>query len=973
MSGLDWVRVKQVFQAAIEADPGARQDLARELCGGDGQLLAEVESLLDSHAAAGSFAERPAEEMLAALTDAERDVPAMPLRRLSTAERIGPYEILAPIASGGMGDVYEARDTRLDRIVAIKVLRSGTTTMARDRFEREARAVGQLSHPHICALYDVGHHAGLDFLVMEHLEGETLASRLSRGPLSWEHALEVGIELASALDCAHRAGFVHRDLKPGNVFLVRRPGASGRPLVKLLDFGLAKPTSDLGARAARSVAASNEPLTRPGAFVGTVGYMAPEQLEGRPVDARTDVFALGAVIYEAIAGRRAFDDSSDARVIAAVLEHEPPPLSAVHPGIPPAVERIVITCLAKDPDERWQTARDLQRALAWVRDGDLAVRAPDAAPTGVRRRRAVGWATAALLTFAAGVWAYWPRQAPPAAASVTFSIHPPAGTRFPRGAAEMAIAADGRRLVFVALSADGIRRLWLREFDAIESRAIQGTDDASYPFWSPDSESIGFFAEGTLRRVAAAGGRAQVLCSVGLAGQGATWSSNGTILFSSYGEGLRRVADTGGQPVAVTVRDPALAESGHAWPVFMPDGQHFLYLSRSTDPTHTAIFQGALDSTETRRLFTAESRAGFAGGHILSMEHGALMAQPYDFVRGRLTGDPITVAPAIAQDSPLRSGGAFAAGGDPAIVAYRSATPEGHLQWFERSGRVTDVKVPPGDYQNPSLSPDEQQIAVEKTDPTTGRHTIWIVDGRRGLTSRLVADSAGAHMPVWSPDGNRIVFSSNRLGGIDLYEIRADGSGFADLLLGAKDRTGFTPMDWSNDGRQLLYAAGPDGRRHLWILPMRPRQDPRLWLAEANAAETQGQFSTDGRWIAYSSNESGAYEVYVQPSSGMGRRWQVSTSGGAQPRWRRDGRELFYLAPDGNLMAVDVAAKGSDLDTGVPHALFNTGITGSLIDRRNQYLVARDGRRFLVNVSAEDRGSAPITVIVNWTPPGTMR
>jgi len=970
MSAREWDHVKRAFQAVLEVEPSARAARAVELCGDDPELLTDVQALLAAHVEAGEFGERPAVEMLAALSGGESDAGELEVARFDAGERLGAYEIRVPLGCGGMGDVYEAWDTRLDRTVAIKVLRLGGSSSGRERFEREARAVARLNHPHICTLHDVGHDGPVDYLVMEHLVGETLARRLSRGPLPWTEALDLATQMASALDCAHRAGIVHRDVTPANIFLVRRSGGSGPPTAKLLDFGLAT-SGGASAEAAARPLDSREmipptQLTRAGAFVGTIGYMAPEQVDGGAMDARSDLFALGVVLYESIAGRRGLEHASDTQEMIAVPEQRAP-LTDYQPGTPPVVDRIVSTCLAKDPDDRFQTARDLHRALTWARDHTSA--AGTETSSGSPRRRLLGWGLAALLALAAGAAMFWFGNTARTPEPVTFSVYPPAGTRFPRGAAEMAIAPDGRRLVFVALSADGIRRLWVREFDAIDAHVVEGTDDASYPFWSPDGRSLGFFGNGTLRRIPAAGGRSEVLCKVGLGGQGASWSPNGTILFSSFGEALRRVPDTGGQPQAVTVQDATAGESTHAWPVFLPDWQRFVYLARSGDPGRTAIFQRALDSSETHRLFTAESHPAIVAGHILSVERGLLIARPYDLVRGRLTGEPVTVAAAIAEDSPLRSGGAFAAGGDPPVVAYRRASPEGQLKWFDRNGRITDVKAPPGDYQNPWLSPDEQRIAVEKTDPTTGRHTIWVVDERRGLTSRLIADPSGAHMPVWSPDGSRVAFNSNRRGGIDIYEVLADGSGSAKLLLGATDRTGFIPMDWSSDGRHLLYRAGPVPRGQLWILPVHVKEPPRLWRADSEAGETQGQFSTDGRWIAYSSNESGVYEVSVRPSSGVGRRWQVSTSGGAQPRWGRDGRELFYLAPDGNLMAAAVTVRAGAIETGPPHALFNTGITASFVDRRNQYLVTRDGQRFLVNVSAEDQNSAPITVIVNWRPP----
>src|SRR5262245_7191715 len=532
----DWPRAREVFERALELPSGERLAYVATACDSHGEMRGEVERMLASHRAAPDFLATPAAVVLSE-TRAPQSL---------EGERIGPYLLSSRIGAGGMGVVYKARDTRLDRTVAIKVLlaASGGSAHARERFEREARAVAALNHPHICTLHDAGHHEGIDFLVMEHLDGETLAARLARGPLPLDRAMAIAVQIASALDAAHRAGIVHRDLKPGNVMLTKG-GA------KLLDFGLAKATAAiLGRDPTRAPSASD--LTIPGTILGTVQYMAPEQIEGREADARTDIFAFGAMFYEMIAGRKAFEGGSEASVMAAILEREPPPLSSVQPLAPPALDRIVTTCLAKDPDDRWQTARDLLRELTWVRDGGSARH--DATPGKTdRRMRAVLPLAAVLATAALSMLAIYLARGSGAAPAprVMFPVYPPEGTRFPRGSADMALSPDGSRLVFVALSADGNRRLWVRRLDSTTARVLDGTEDAAYPFWSPDSHSIGFFARGKLKRIAEEGGPAQILCDVA-AIVGGTWNHDGTILIGGSDGPIQRVPDTGGVPSPVT-------------------------------------------------------------------------------------------------------------------------------------------------------------------------------------------------------------------------------------------------------------------------------------------------------------------------------------------------------------------------------------------------------------------------------------
>jgi eukaryotic-like serine/threonine-protein kinase len=964
----DWPRAREVFERALELPSGERLAYVAGACGRDGALRGEVERMLASHRAAPDFLATPAAMVL----DETRESLSL------EGQRIGPYLLSSRIGAGGMGVVYKARDTRLDRTVAIKVLpaESSSSAHARERFEREARAVAALNHPHICTLFDVGEApipaSGspqpsaispdlVRFLVMEHLDGETLSARLARGPLPLDRAMVIAVQIASALDTAHRAGIVHRDLKPGNVMLTKT-GA------KLLDFGLAKATGAmLGRDPTRAPSALD--LTIPGTILGTVQYMAPEQIEGKEADARSDIFAFGAVLYEMVAGRKAFEGASEASVMAVILEREPPALSTLQPLAPPMLDRIVTACLAKDPDDRWQTARDLLRELTWVRDGEAVPRETTSQRTDWRTRAvlplAAALATAALSMFAIYVVRRPAAEPPP---RVMFSIYPPDGTRFPRGTADMALSPDGSRLVFAALSADGNTRLWVRRLDSSTARPLDGTEGATYPFWAPDSRSIAFFAQGKLKRIAEAGGSPQFLCDAASI-RGGTWNNQGTILIGGFNGPIQRVADTGGTPSPVTSVDQARQERSHVWPVFLPDGQRFVYLARSDDRERMAIYQGSLDSREVRHVLAADSNVGLAGGYLMSLQQESLVAHAYDPDRATVVGEPVTIADHMALDTPLRSGSPFTVARGT-VLAYRSASPDSHLVWFDRTGKVIGAFRTPGDYHHPWLSPDERRVAIERTDPATGQHTIWILDLARQTTSRLVADIAGSHEPVWSPDGRYVAFNSNRAGGFgDLYWTEADGGSADELILKSIDRVMQIPTDWSVDGRLIVYDIyRPSTKSDLYVLAVSPLAAQQRFL-ETPANETQGQFSPDARWIAYTSNESGAYEVYVRRFPGAGGKWQVSTNGGAQPRWRRDGKELFYLAPDGRLMAADVKATNTRFETGTPRVLFNTGITASFVDRRNQYVVTRDGQRFLVNISAEDENSAPITVVLNWQAP----
>ena len=946
-TGADWDRVKQLFHEALDESPDARLAFVQARAS-DPQVLQEVMSLLQAYPSAEGFLSTPADPA---------QVRAV-LARLDTGDELGPFRITGLIGAGGMGEVYRAWDTRLDRNVAIKVVPQASSIdgAARERFEAEARAISRLTHPRISTLYDVGSasigSATVQYLVMELVDGETLAARLSRGALPVDEALAIAIDIAEALAAAHAAGVVHRDVKPANIMLTR----SG---AKLLDFGLARlRPSPLAAASARLTA--GDPATQRTGLLGTLPYMAPELLRGAGTDARTDLFAFGAVLYEMLTGSAAFAAESEADLVAAILEGEPPPIATRQPLTPPTLAQLVATCLAKDLQDRWQTSHDLVRALQWIRD-DRARPAASTPTTGVVSRRVVAWVGVAAAVLVGGLAiAAWkrpivnPRR-------VTFPVFATAGTQFPRGTAELAVAPDGSGLVFVAIASTGTQQLWLRRFDAADNHLLAGTDGAAGPFWSPDARWIAFVARGKLWKIAPTGGQPQVVCDAQSYTHG-TWNHDGTILFSGYSPSISRVSENGGMVSPATVLDRSRGDVAHSFPVFLPDGRRFVYLAVGRGDGVSELFQGSLDSTETRRVAASEANVGVAGRYLMSLNKGVLVAQRYDPNQAALSGSPIEIADHIVSDPPLRSGSPFSVGAG-GVIAYRSASPNSRLLWFDRMGRQLDSFPGAGDWHHPRLSPDEKSMLIEKTDPSTGRHTIWILDLLRGTSSRLITDPYGAHQPGWSPDGRRIVFSSNRLGGLALFVTRSDGSGDPEPVLPGEEFA--YVADWSADGRFLLYEVSRAGNQDLWLSPFDGDRTPYPFLSSP-ARETQGQFSSSGTWIAYTSDESGSPEVYVRRFPDTGTKWRISTHGGAQGRWRHDGKELFYLALDGRLMAVDIKATSSSFEAGVPHALFVTGITGSFVDRFNQYVVTRDGQRFLVNRSDEDENSAPITVVMHW-------
>ena len=886
---------------------------------------------------------------------------------LASGTRLGPYEISSPLGAGGMGEVYRARDTRLERIVAIKILPAhAATEERRQRFEREARAISALSHPHICVLHDVGRENGIDFLVMEYLEGESLADRLKRGALPLDQVVRFGIEIAHALHKAHRHGIVHRDLKPGNVMLTK----SG---AKLLDFGLAKLRApEVPVSAASELSAlptGDKPLTAEGSLVGTFQYMAPEQLEGNEPDARADIFAFGALLYEMVTGQRAFKGKSQASLIAAILAAEPTPMSLLRPLTPVALDRLVATCLAKDPDERWQSAHDLVQELKWIRDAGAATEST-AATAPLRAREGVAWLGAALFALLALVVSSRRDTAPVAARTIRATLLPPAQTtlNLSDSLSIPTLSPDGRRVTFAARSSDGRDHLWVRALEGSESRMLPGTEAAIYPFWSPDSRSIGFFAEGKLKKIDASGGPPEVLCDA-TSGRGGTWNRDGVIVFSGQaGIGLQQIAAAGGTPTTATSLDAERHETSHRWPSFLPDGRHFVYtvLGAVTPKEGDGVFLGGLGSNEKRRLLDVRSNAVYApAGYLIFARDGALVAQAFDASGGRLSGNAVTLAEQV-MTFPAVSAAAFSVS-DGGLLAYQAGAPDEHAQilWSDRAGTQSETGIPAGPITSPRLSHDGRRIAFLIED-RQGRGDVWIYDVIRRVSSRLTFDPANDFAPIWSPDDTRIVFSSNRTTGGDLYVKDASGAGNEELLFSSRDRK--TPTQWRPNGR-LLFGAFSLGmtRADMWSLSLADRKATPL--LQTDFMEGGGQISPDGRWLAYHSNESGRMEVYVQPVPGPGPKWSLSRDGGQYARWRGDGKEIFFVAGDRMLMAAAVTA-GATFSAGEPKPLFPIRPRTRTLD--SPFDVTADGRRFAVSTASGEEGSSAITLVVDW-PVGLKR
>jgi Tol biopolymer transport system component/predicted Ser/Thr protein kinase len=879
---------------------------------------------------------------------------------IAEGQQLGPYQVLSALGAGGMGEVYKARDTRLDRTVAIKVLPAhlAENPDLRARLEREARALSSLSHPHICALYDIGQQDGVDFIVMEHLEGETLATRLERGPVPVGEALRIGMEVAEALDKAHRQGVIHRDLKPGNIMLTK----SG---AKLVDFGLARADGVAGDGTASETAmpTMNQPLTAQGTILGTFQYMAPEQLEGREADARTDIFALGAVLHEMATGQKAFVGGTQASLVAAVMHAHPPAVSTLQPLTPPGLDQVVKTCLAKDPEARWQTAHDVALQLKWLAEGGSLAGIP--APVSARRktRERLAWAlfaAASLAALALGVG--FVLRAPEPGRLVRFQIPADASLTVvgsPR------LSPDGRLMAFNATDTGGTTQIWVRPLDALEARPVSGTEGAGRPFWSPDGRYLGFFSGGKLKKVDAAGGPAQTLCDAPN-GADASWSSEGVILFDGRTtDPLMRVPAAGGVARPEVDLDKEKGRTGAGWPEFLPDGRHFLYVGQfrggSNAPGEPTLFVRALDTGEERELLKTASRVQYAApGYLLYVREDSLVAQPFDAKARKLTGEAVPVAEGLGTDA---VGLAHFSASVDGTLAYRAGdTRSRQLLWVDRQGKEIESVGPSGEYGDVWPSPDGKRLVFDMPESGSGNNDLWIRDLARGVTSRFTFDPADDNTPLWSPDGRTIVFTSDRKGPGDLFRKDASGTGEEEPLL-VTDEQKFA-CDWSRDGRFLVFMSrGAETGWDVWALPMEGDGKP-LPLVKTRFREMLPVLAPNGRYVAYVSNESGRNEVYVQEFPEPRSKWQVSTAGGTDPHWRSDGKEIFYRAPDSKLMSVSTDTS-STFTAGAPVALFQARLQPAIL--RSHYRPSPDGQRFLTLAPLGRNAILPTTVVLNWT------
>jgi Tol biopolymer transport system component/tRNA A-37 threonylcarbamoyl transferase component Bud32 len=869
---------------------------------------------------------------------------------ITTGSRLGPYEIVTLIGAGGMGEVYKARDTRLDRSVAIKVLprEFADNAQLKLRFEREAKTISQLTHPHICTLYDVGNDQGVEYLVMELLEGETLADRIERGPLPMRDVLRYGGEIAAALDRAHRGGVVHRDLKPGNV-MITKSGA------KLLDFGLAKGGAISFGSGSLDVApdgaTQQKALTQEGTILGTFQYMAPEQLEGADADARTDIFALGVLLYEMATGRRAFSGKTKTSLIAAIVGSEPTPIREIQPLTPPAFEHVIAKCLAKDPDHRWQSASDVASELEWI--GATSSQSQGVADVARRkgRNRTFVIALIALAVAAAVASVLLFRRPASGGTPLLMSIAMPRRASFDVFG-QAVLAPDGSSIVFIARAGDSSSpgastfSLWIRPMDRIEPRPLPGTEGASEPFFSPDGKSVGFFAEGKLKRIAIAGGPPQPICDAPLS-FGGSWSRDGVILFAGQDGPLFRVAASGGKPQPVTRLSPG--EEGHRWPAFLPDGDHFVFLGDAPRTENHHLKVGTLHDGNSHDLVQAITNVAYVEpGYLLFVRAGSLMSQPFDPKTLSLTGEPRVLAEQVVENDSNHHF-EFTASQNGRLV-YRSGSPESQLAWVDRSGHEVTTA---GDAQRLGfevrLSPDGQRIATDRNDADGRPEDIWILDTARNVSTRFTFDPAGDYAPVWSPDGTKIAFASMRAGLGNLFVAdAANPTNVRRLTNFPTDQV--SPVSWTRDGKMVVAERTAKADLDIWLFPV-DGGEGRPYLATP-FVESWAEVSPDGMSIAYTCNESGRYEVYVERFPSHAGRRQVSSSGGWQPRWRSDGREIFYVS-HGELVSVDMTS-----DTATPKTLFR--LPG------NAYDVARDGQRFIVDRPLDNNSNSPLTFVSDW-------
>jgi Tol biopolymer transport system component len=933
-----WPRVKVIFDGALNLPPDRRAAFLHETCDND-ELRTEVESLLAAHADAGSFVECPAVDALADDPDfAGSLAPA-----LTADDQLGVYRIVGPLDAGGMGEVYRATDTLLEREVAVKVLPMALSH-DRDRVDRlaqEARILAALNHPGIATIHGLEIAGHRHAIVMELVEGPTLAERLGRGPLTLDETLEVARQVAGALEAAHSKGIIHRDLKPQNIKFTH----SGA--VKVLDFGLAKPAS--------AQVGGPEPAVRATgvAVAGTPAYMSPEQASGLPEDARSDIWAFGCVLYEMLTAERVSNPTLTESMPGAGARD--PDWTRLPPTVPVGVRRLLRRCLSRDPVKRLHHIAD---ARIEIEDALLRVDDSEAAPAAVPNTRRIRVLTLTLvglvLALTVALAVSWRTQS--AADELRVAEITTPGTH---DLWSFALSPDGRHLAFVA-DYQGQPTLWVRTLNSAEARPLSGTERARRPFWSPDNRSIGFFADSQMKRVEARGGSSQVIAQA-LGESTAAWGPDDTILFSSVAAPtLRRVDAAGGSVEPATGATPD--STGHRHPQFIAGTRQYVFFVGGSEAVR-GVYLGQLGSLEATRLVASDAQGEYQAGQLLFVRQGTLLAQRVDLDRRRLDGQPATIADSVAVDPTLGAAAySTSAGG---VIAFRKGiAPSARLTWFDRSGRQLGVFGSPeqAGAVNPSLSPDDSRVVANRT--LRGETDVWVLDGTRQMRLTNTSGRGIRRLPLWSTDGARVAFESVRSSSVTLATVVSNGRGVEDALL--ESPLTKIPNDWSPDGRSLMYyVPDPTTGTDLWVLPLDTRR-PRIFL-QTDANELWGQFSPDGRWVAFQSNATGRFEIYVRSFDGHSGNVPVSIDGGVYPRWSRDGRELFFVAPDTRMMASRIRATPATLEADKPVALFATQKFGggqNVIAHGHQYDVAKDGR-FLINVDTE-AGAPPIVLMMNW-------
>ncbi len=964
-----WKKIKEVYDRALDLGGDEREGFLAEACDDDDDLRREVESLLAAHDDAGTFLQSPAIEV-AAREIVGDEVPS-PAPQLIGRE-LANYKIISLLGRGGMGEVYLAEDKRLRRKVALKLLPAQFTNDAERvrRFKREAKAASATNHPNILTIYEIGQAEGLQFIATEFVDGVTLRQTMQSDRMSIAESLSVAVQVASALSAAHEAGIIHRDIKPENV-MVRRNG-----IVKVLDFGLAKLTEPNLPVMDSQAATLRRNSTDTGVVMGTPRYMSPEQVRGEKVDARSDIFSLGVMIYEMLAGRAPFTGATASDCMAAILKDDPPELTEMNSKVTPQLGRLVRRCLEKQPERRFHSAHDLGYALeALSASSGARLEVAGASPSPLFGQARLAWVVAGVVSLVALAlaWAYFTRQPTSDAPMMKFSILPPEKSSF----GQIAVSPDGRYLAFTEATGGNVQ-LWVRPLDSTEAKPLAGTTGATFPFWSQDSRFIGFFADSKLKKIEGAGGPVQTLCEVLGLYFGGAWSRAGTILFSggSSSAALSRISETGGDVTQVTTHDRSRQEVSHRYPTFLPDGHHFLYNIQSGQKETRGVYLGSLDGTVKRRLLDdvtpIKYMAAIPGdsetlaGWLVFARAGALLARPFDISRLDFTGEPFTLSDKVGSDPTSLNYSTFSVSDNGVLVFDPSANRQRRqYRWMDRRSQQIEPLEAPAGNNGQWLSPDEKRFIADRPDPQTSINDLWLCDVSGGNAKRFTFDPAGDSNPVWSPDGSRIVWASNRDGGIhNLYQKAASGAG-DDTLLWKSDHYKF-PADWSLDGRFIIYYQDdPKTKRDVWFLPATGGGEKKPFrVLGTEDSESAGTLSPDGRWLAYASDETGRFEVYVQSFSGGGGKWQVSSGGGHHPRWRRNGRELFYYARDGKLMAAPVKS-GASFEVGAAVSLFEFR-SGTVSAHWAPYAVTADGQRFLINAIVEMEPNAPLTVVVNW-------